>query len=212
MEQTSDYRLYNEQLFHRYAPIYDSLVWPLKALRRAVVKLANVKEGQRVFDVACGTGAQSLAFAQTGCSVIGVDLSEDMLQRARAKAKPNMDIQFLQHDASALPYKTASFDLATISLGLHDMPADVRLAVLREMQRITKPDGKFIIVDYHKSDHLFSKVIHSVLARFESKWYHQFMENGLQPLLHEVGLKTENQYLKLFGAIEIAVCIPSNKS
>ncbi len=70
------------------APIYDSLVFFIGGLRKRVADKIDIKN-PKIVDFACGTGSQSIAFAKKGYSVIGIDLSPDMLKIARKKIKPN---------------------------------------------------------------------------------------------------------------------------
>ena len=91
----ADHTTINNAFFRRYEPIYDLLVLPLVRIRRRVVVLSGVSPAMNVLDVACGTGEQSIAFAHAGASVTGVDLSPDMLGKAKRKGQ-GMPITFLK--------------------------------------------------------------------------------------------------------------------
>jgi ubiquinone/menaquinone biosynthesis C-methylase UbiE len=206
MPSETNYRAYNDAFFGRYAPVYDYIVAPLSRLRRDVVAVSGARPGQTVLDVACGTGEQTLAFARAGCSVVGVDLSADMLARARAKAAPGASVQFLYHDASSLPFDGESFDVVTISLALHDMPLAVARDVLAEMRRVVKPHGTVVVVDYATSPRLAGRLIHAGLALLESKWYHHFMREGLANLIRESGMAIRARHPRACGAIDVMTC------
>jgi len=203
MRVATDYIAYNKKFFRRYAPVYDLLVRPLAWLRRDVVAASNARPGQTVLDVACGTGEQSLAFAHAGCSVVGVDLSKDMLDRARAKVRTGLDVRFIEHDASSLPFAAGSFDVTTVSLALHDMPLNVARRVLAEMRRVTKPEGVIVVVDHANPAKLTGKLIHAVLAMFESRWFAAFMRIGLTRLLAEAGIRVRIRQPRCGGAFEV---------
>ena len=145
MNQSNDHKEYTEEFFKKLAPRYDLITTPLKPLRKKVVALSEVHNGMKVLDLACGTGEQSIAFAKAGCSVVGIDLSKDMLSKAMKKIKPSMDIEFMCNDASSVPFENISFDISTISLGLHDMPKNMAISVLSEIKRVTKAKGRIII-------------------------------------------------------------------
>jgi demethylmenaquinone methyltransferase / 2-methoxy-6-polyprenyl-1,4-benzoquinol methylase len=181
-------------------------VAPLRPLRRRVVTLSGIAKGSKVIDVACGTGEQSIAFTRAGCSVVGIDISSEMLAKAQKKVDDGMDIEFICQDASLLPYEDATFDVATISLGLHDMPKDMALKVLGEMKRITKPDGKIVIVEHHTSPTLFGKLMHWIMMRFDTRYYPAFIEAGLKSYLDATGLKVETRFTALLGILQVAVC------
>jgi len=143
------HRWYNQQLFRRIAPIYDYVEIIVRHLRKKVtVKIKKPKA--KVLDVACGTGNQAISFAKKGFSVVGIDLSSDMLKYAKKKVKPSYDLKFIYGDATKINYKSSVFDASSISFGLHDMPEQIAILILKEMIRTTKKNGQIIIVDYHK--------------------------------------------------------------
>ena len=157
--------------------------------------------------MACGTGAQSIAFAKCGFSVVGVDLSPDMLARAKRKIRKEYDVTFLCQDASSVPYADSQFDLATISFGLHDMPEEIGGAVLKEMRRATKPNGKIVIVDYDVPQKSFSAFLGRAIAKtWEGKYYDHFLKVGLQHYLNAAQLSAGGKESFMFGNIQIVVC------
>lgn len=104
-----------------------------------LVEAAGVSNGQRVLDVACGTGAVARAAAErTGHagSVVGLDLNDGMLTVAR-RIRP--DLEWRPGDAALLPFPDASFDVVLCQAALMFFP-DVEQA-LREMARVVTPDG-----------------------------------------------------------------------
>jgi len=136
--------------YKRLAYVYDYVVSPaFRKLRRKVMDVSKAKKGDSVLEVACGTGEQAIIFAKNGIKVTGVDASKAMLKRAMNKAhKSKKDIIFLLHDASRLPFKKEEFDIVTITQALHEMHADTRVKVIKEMIRATKKRGKIVIADY----------------------------------------------------------------
>src|SRR5512138_1898936 len=122
------------------------------------LRLANVQEGQRVLDVACGTGRGTVGLAQAVGStgkVDALDLSEAMLGQARAKLA-NMGLKervhFKQGDARALPYPDESFDLVYNGYMFDLIPLDGFLPILQEMKRVLRPGGKLVLVNMSKPD------------------------------------------------------------
>jgi ubiquinone/menaquinone biosynthesis C-methylase UbiE len=103
------------------------------------------QRGERMLDVACGTGLVSLRLAsavgEQGC-IIGTDISERMVEAAStvAAARDIRNVQFFRHDAEAAPFPDASFDAAVCALGLMYVPDPVR--ALREMRRMLRTDGR----------------------------------------------------------------------
>jgi arsenite methyltransferase len=125
-------------------------------LTRRLAGLAGVARGDRVLDVACGSGATALLLArELDCSVVGVDLGTHAIERATASASAaGLDdrARFLLGDAEALPVADAAFDVAISECSLCTFP-DKRRAVA-EMARVVRPRGTIAIADVtaHRDD------------------------------------------------------------
>ncbi len=112
--------------------------------RRALVDAVDPRPGQRVLDVACGTGLVTRALAARGATVVGLDQSEDMLGRARGRvAGP---VTFVRGEAEALPFADGEFDALTFTYLLRyvDDPA----ATMRELARVVAPGGRIGMVEF----------------------------------------------------------------
>ena len=137
-----------QRMFDGVARRYD-LVNDVAALgqtrywRRVVVDAVDAVPGQKVLDLAAGTGTSSEPYADAGIDVIACDFSEGMLNVGRRR-RP--DINFVQGDAMNLPFEDNTFDAATISFGLRNVQ-DPDLA-MREMLRVTKPGGRLVIAEF----------------------------------------------------------------
>lgn len=108
---------------------------------RTLVRLLGEPAGP-LLDVGCGTGGYTAGLAELGWDVTGADLSEDMLDRARAKGVPAVHA-----DAMSLPFENASFD-AVMSLFTHT-DVDDFAGVLREIARVLRPGGPFVYLGPH---------------------------------------------------------------
>ncbi len=106
----------------------------------ALVRFAGIHAGQRVLDVACGTGVVAVTAAQLGAEVRGLDLTPVLLTRARENAVlANTSIEFIEGDVEALPFADAEFDCVVSQFGHMFGPRpDITLA---EMLRVLKPGG-----------------------------------------------------------------------
>ena len=122
------------------------------------LRLANVQVGQRVLDVACGTGRGTLGLAQAvGANgrVDALDLTQAMLNQAQAKLDSrglSGRVTLKQGDARALPYPDATFDLVYNGYMFDLIPLDGFLPILQEMFRVLKPGGKLVLVNMSKPD------------------------------------------------------------
>lgn len=111
--------------------------------RRAVLQAVDAKAGERVLDIAAGTGTSSEPFADKGVDVVPADFSLGML---RVGKKRRDDLGFTAADAMRLPFADESFDAVTMSFGLRNV-ADTDEA-LREFARVTKPGGRLVVCEF----------------------------------------------------------------
>lgn len=110
--------------------------------RRIVADTLAISAGDRVLDLAAGTGASSASLQERGASVVACDFSQGMLAVGRRR-QPT--VRFVAGDALHLPFADAAFDAVTISFGLRNF-VDVDGA-LNELARVTKPGGRIAILE-----------------------------------------------------------------
>jgi demethylmenaquinone methyltransferase/2-methoxy-6-polyprenyl-1,4-benzoquinol methylase len=111
--------------------------------RRATVDAVAAMPGERVLDLAAGTGTSSEPFAADGAVVVPCDFSLGMLRVGKAR-RP--DLPFVAGDATRLPFADGAFDAVTISFGLRNV-VDTS-AALREMLRVVRPGGRVVISEF----------------------------------------------------------------
>ena len=135
------------RMFDRIAPVYDAMNRVMTAgldrrWRKETVR-ETVRPGDRVLDACCGTGDLALAAhrAEAG-SVVGVDFSEGMLERARGKAP---ELEWVHADVLELPFEDGSFDAAVVGFGVRNVE-DLEGA-LRELHRVLRPGGRVGILE-----------------------------------------------------------------
>ena len=152
----ADKRARVQRMFAAIAPSYDinnrlHSLWQDQRWRRKAVKLAHLRPGETVVDVACGTGDLAIAFASrlSGGSVIGIDFTHAMLPLARHKSaigNPQSAITFSCGDALALPLPDACADVVSIAFGIRNVQDPAR--ALQEFHRILRPGGRVIILEF----------------------------------------------------------------
>ena len=114
-----------------------------RAWRRAVTAAVGAKRGERVLDLAAGTGTSSEPFASTGATVVPCDFSLGMLRVGKTRAP---HLAFTAGDALRLPFADGVFDVVTISFGLRNV-ADPAAGVA-EMLRVTRPGGRLVVCEF----------------------------------------------------------------
>ena len=111
--------------------------------RRHVVAALDARPGQRVLDLAAGTGTSSQPLQDCGVRVVPCDFSWGMLRVGKA-ARPHLG--FTAGDGTRLPFADDSFDAVTISFGLRNIVDPD--AGLREMRRVTRPGGRLVVCEF----------------------------------------------------------------
>jgi demethylmenaquinone methyltransferase/2-methoxy-6-polyprenyl-1,4-benzoquinol methylase len=111
--------------------------------RRAVVRAVDARAGERVLDLAAGTGTSSEPFEAVGAHVVPADFSLGMLAVGKRR-RP--DLAFTAGDATRLPFADGGFDAVTMSFGLRNV-VDTD-AALRELLRVTRPGGRLVVCEF----------------------------------------------------------------
>jgi demethylmenaquinone methyltransferase/2-methoxy-6-polyprenyl-1,4-benzoquinol methylase len=198
-DEEKKYYLLVKKAFATLAPFYDVVALPFTNVRDRMVNFTNAKKGSKILDVATGTGQQAFAFAKKGYEVIGIDISEAMLNMAKKKNKYR-NVRFKVADATDLPFDDNNFDVSSVSFALHDMPLSIRGKVLKEMVRVTKPQGIIIIADYNLPENQISKfLIYHFVALYEAEYYKNFIKSDLETLLHKNRIKITDKDTVMHG-------------
>ncbi len=167
----------------------------------------------RVLDIGCGTGALLFHLADRVVSGTGIELSSRMIRTARQKASgEGLDhLEFIQQDARALEgVPNGCFDIATTTLVIHEMPAEVRLPVLGEMRRVAE---KLILVDYAIPQPQGIGRWGTQLMEFLAGWKHfrSFLEfkrlGGMPALIESAGFLVEAEQITGNGSIKLWLCV-----
>lgn len=155
-------------------------------VRDEMIDRAQIRPGDRVLDVGCGTGTLTMrakkAAGDTG-KVIGVDVAEDMLETARRKAeKSHLDITYERAGIEDLPFPSSSFDIVLSSLMLHHIHGeDAKRRGIAELYRVLKPGGTLMIAEFQPPKSGFMLwLTHLGLGAAMSEDYRQSIEHMLR--------------------------------
>lgn len=158
-------RRYVRRLFGTIADRYDLITRLLSVGRdqrwkTRLIELSRIAPGERVLDLACGTGDLALRAAAAGGDVFGLDLTHRMIALARRKAG-DASVRWWVGDMAALPVAPASIDVITTGYGLRNVP-DLRQAIA-EMHRVLRPGGRMCALDFNRPD---SRVVRAVYLAY----------------------------------------------
>jgi ubiquinone/menaquinone biosynthesis C-methylase UbiE len=136
-----------------WAGPYDALTnYILRPSQKSIGALAQIKAGDRVLDVGCGSGRLTLAaqeWAGPDGQAVGLDPAQEMIQVARRNAeRAHSTAKFEVGVVESLPFPDGSFDVVLNRLMLHHLPWDLKQRGLAEMRRVLKPGGVCLVVDF----------------------------------------------------------------
>jgi ubiquinone/menaquinone biosynthesis C-methylase UbiE len=182
---------YTRAFFRRWAPFYDLFTRPVGWAYSAAVRRLDVRPGITILDLCAGTGEIALRCARRGATVHAIDVTADMIGRARAKTRASVELaprlRFELADARALPFADGAVDVAVLSFALHDMPRPVALEVLREARRVARQ--QLVVLDYELPRLALPRVLlGAAIASFETPYFRRFAREGAAPLLASAGL------------------------
>jgi ubiquinone/menaquinone biosynthesis C-methylase UbiE len=190
---------------------YSNIIDPILAPMRKRVA-AEIRKGEKVIDIACGTGAQLFDISRIASYVTGVDLSESMIEYATKNFR-NKNIAngyFLVGDATNLSMlKLNRFDVAVMTLSLHQFLPELHTPVLNEMKRIA---NRIIIVDYAVPLPINYAGIGSRIAEFLAGREHNrnfkkyYKLGGLEAILIANNFSIQKSVLFGKGAFQLLEC------
>lgn len=152
-----------EELFENYADKYDNEVYVQGTMGECdfIEREIGHDKAVRILDIGCGTGRHSIELAKRGYEIVGIDLSESLLNRAKEKAsEKNVQIDFRKHDARKLNFER-EFDLVIMLCegGFSLMETDeMNFQILRNASNALLPNGKFIFTTLNALFPLFHSV------------------------------------------------------
>jgi demethylmenaquinone methyltransferase/2-methoxy-6-polyprenyl-1,4-benzoquinol methylase len=151
-KQPGDVAAMFDGIAERYDLMNDILsAGQVRLWRRAVARITGAGLGNRVLDLAAGTGTSALSFTATGADCVACDFSLGMLRagqsrRAAREQRSGGRIGLVAGDALRLPFRDEAFDAVTISFGLRNVASPG--TALAEMRRVTRPGGRLVVCEF----------------------------------------------------------------
>lgn len=199
--------------FNWLTPIYDPVVQMTtreNVFKTALVNQIEVKEGQSILDLACGTGTLTILLKQAASEseVTGLDGDRKILEMAKNKAHlEGLHINFERGFSQQMSYSDESFDHVVSSLFFHHLIQESKLETFREVWRVLKPHGEFHIADWGHPRNQLMKIgsfFIKVLDGFEMT--SDNFNGNLPELIKKAGFEKveETKYFNtLFGTIRL---------
>lgn len=179
--------------FRWLTPLYDPLLkWGMReeTFKRRLVERAQIRPGERVLDLGCGTGTLTLMLKARypAAEVTGVDGDPEVLAIARSKsAQAKVDVTWDQGLAFDLPYSDGSFDMVVSSLVVHHLAGTDKVRAFREVRRILRPGGRFHLLDFGPPFSALTHVQAAIMTRLEEAADN--FHGRLPPMLREAGFE-----------------------
>ncbi|HYR39570.1 MAG TPA: class I SAM-dependent methyltransferase [Methylomirabilota bacterium] len=190
-----------------YAPAYDFVFdWIFHPGREQAMRLLDVKRNDHVLEVGIGTGL-NLPLYPTHCHITGIDLSEEMLEKAQDKVIELglISVTLKVMDATVMDFGDSEFDSAVATYTISAVPDPV--GVLREMRRVVKPGGSIVLLNHFRSERRvvgrLEDLVSPVCTRLGWKSNLPF-----EPLLKQVGLIPDlSTKVNLFNGWRLIKCV-----
>jgi ubiquinone/menaquinone biosynthesis C-methylase UbiE len=134
-------------------------------IERVYRRVAELVRGPNVLDLGCGTGNMTMRLAQRGLSVVGVDISPEMLAVARRKIPAGAAVRFVQTGAAELidHFPAGSFDTIVSILVFSEMSEAEQLLVLRQCRSLLRPGGRMILADEVRAPKFLWRMVHNLV-------------------------------------------------
>ncbi|MEL6364408.1 MAG: methyltransferase domain-containing protein [Pseudomonadota bacterium] len=172
--------------------------------RQAIPMLTDALAGHdprrlRILDLACGTGvlAETIKDVYPAAHLTMLDLSEPYLEEARRRLGPRRGLDFVQANAENVPADDDSFDAIVSVYLFHELPPKARRVVAREIARLMKPGGVFILLDslQYGDDAGLDALLEAFPREFHEPYYDGYCQEDLAALFGEAGLTLTDERL-----------------
>jgi ubiquinone/menaquinone biosynthesis C-methylase UbiE len=195
-------------LSYRYPWLYNTIsrlaalsVGGENRFRQLPLEGLTLTQDMRVLDLCCGSGQTTSLLVQSCHHVTGLDASPKALERAQKNVP---QATYVQGWAEAMPLESEHFDLVHSSAAMHEMTPEQLDAIFKEIFRVLKPGGYFIMSDFHQPQNpLFWPGVALFLWLFETETAWQLIQTNVPTLLQQIGFEITLIKLHAGGSLQI---------
>ncbi|MGD8627992.1 MAG: class I SAM-dependent methyltransferase [bacterium] len=190
--------------FDQWADNYDGWVtsddpvyFRYETILERVLSLSGAARGKRVLDIGTGTGNLAGRLLDRGARIVGLDPSQKMLDKARVKleGRPGIELRRVEDPFLEIPYDDESFDAVVSTYAFHHVHPDKKPECVREMMRVLKPGGTWVIGDLIFQNERDEKAIVRAHDWMEDEYFARIDE--LLPVFRDMGVKLKSEQYTL---------------
>ncbi|NDJ20061.1 methyltransferase domain-containing protein [Nostoc sp. B(2019)] len=169
--------------------------------RELALQGLTIHSDTQILDLCCGSGQATQFLVKYSENVTGLDASPKSLQRARRNV-PEAD--YVEAFAEEMPFAEHLFDVVHTSTALHEMQPEQLRKIIKEVYRVLKPGGIFVLVDFHApTNPVFWPGLSLFLLLFETETAWQLLKTDLAKLLTETGFEVDKSTLYAGGSLQV---------
>lgn len=180
-----------EKVWNRFSSIYDFIIKKDEAAYKEIIEQITLllKPGERVLEIATGTGVIALGLCDHVLNIEATDFSPDMIEAAKKKAVQRgvSSVKFSVQDAYNLNYASSCFDAVIISNALHIMPEPEE--ALAEIKRVLKPKGRLIAPTFVHAESFKAAILSWLMMLTGFRAYHKWTQQSYHRFLNQNGFE-----------------------
>jgi ubiquinone/menaquinone biosynthesis C-methylase UbiE len=173
--------------------------------RRLFLRDITIQADTKVLDLCCGSGQATEILVQFSQNVTGLDASPLSLARAKKNVP---QAEYIQAFAEKIPCSDHQFDLVLTNTAMHEMQPEQLQQIFQEVYRVLKPEGVFVIVDFHRSNHWFFNASIAIFFQlFETETAWNFIDTDLKQMLINTGFGNYSDRLYAGNSLQVVQAV-----